>query len=148
VYAFPTEGQWIAVTIDQNSGLFWATGGFGQPGSGGGSPLWTLAEWLTVFDSGFGEAEMLRVSVGVGSSNQGQLGYFDDVLISHRFGDGYSASHDFEAEPQLPSALGWGLFSLTILLLAGGSLLLRASAIDDQGGTLLVGLASRGSRSA
>ena len=92
------------------------------------APLRTLAEWLTVFDAGFAAADMVRVSVGVGSYNQGQLGYFDDVLISHSFGGGYSATYDFEVAPPVPTASEWGVACMMIVLLASGSMLLRPTA--------------------
>jgi hypothetical protein len=73
--------------------VFWWTGGFG-PGSGaGGPPLRTLNEWAAVFSSDFADSELFQVSIGVGSGNHGQIGYFDDVVIVH---DGYEAAYDFE----------------------------------------------------
>ncbi len=93
----PTSGVWTDVDIDFDSGLFWQNGGFGQTNSSGGPPLNTLEGWLAAFDAGFADASLIAVSMGVGSSNQGQIGYFDDVRIAHSFGSGYSASYDFQA---------------------------------------------------
>jgi hypothetical protein len=115
----PTPDVWASVTIDHDTGLFWATGGFGQPNTFGGPPHRTLAQWKTVFDSEFGDAELVRVSIGVGSYNQGQLGYVDQVSISHSLGGSYLASYDFEFQAMgIPTASEWGLITLVLLLLA------------------------------
>lgn len=92
---------WTDVAIDQNTGLFWGTGGFGQPNTAGGPPLQTLAQWAGTFDAGFADADLVLVSIGVGTFNPGQEGYFDDVTIDHSAGGGYSASYDFE--PLVPA---------------------------------------------
>jgi len=44
-----------------------------------------------VFSSDFADADLMMVSIGVGSFNQGQIGYFDDVEIVH---DTYQAAYD------------------------------------------------------
>jgi len=93
----PASDAWTGVDIDFNHGLFWQNGGFGQANSAGGPPLNTLDGWLSAFDSGFGGADLVSVAMGVGTYNQGQNDYFDNVQISHSFGTGYSASYDFEA---------------------------------------------------
>jgi hypothetical protein len=90
----PPLDAWTPVAIDDTTGLFWWTGGFGQPNTAGGPPLRTLAQWAGVFSSDFADSELVQVSIGVGSSNQGQVGYFDSVRISH--GGGYDAWYDFE----------------------------------------------------
>lgn len=94
----PPLDEWTDVTIDQDTGVFWTSGGFGQSNSFGGPPLRTLAEWSSVFDADFPDAELVRVSVGVGSYNQGQAGYFDNVQISHQ---AFSESYDFDFEGQV-----------------------------------------------
>jgi hypothetical protein len=104
----PTD-EWRDVAIDGDSGLFWWTGGFGQPNGAGGPPLRTLNDWLNVpstdcirqppdkcFSSDFDDAYVVMVSIGVGTFNQGQIGYFDDVQITHQFGDGFDEWYDFE----------------------------------------------------
>lgn len=93
---------WTQVDIDQGNGLLWWTGGFGQPNSAGGPPINTLSDWLTLFSSDFGDATLIEVSLGVGTFNQGQIGYFDDVQISHNFAGGFSESFDFGPAPALP----------------------------------------------
>jgi hypothetical protein len=93
----PTD-QWADVAIDGDNGLFWWTGGFGQPSGVGGPPLRTLNEWLSSggFSSDFDDAHVVMVSIGVGTYNQGQIGYFDDVQISHDFDGGLDKWYDFE----------------------------------------------------
>ncbi|QDU72893.1 hypothetical protein [Mucisphaera calidilacus] len=110
--AVPT-GDWQTVNIDADNGLFWGTGGFGTPNGGGGPPLWTLNQWLNAANTDALSAELLQVSIGVGTYNQGMLTYFDDVSIRH---DGYSASYDFE--PNIiptPAAFGAGILGLMAL---------------------------------
>ena len=92
----PTTDAWTTVTIDENTGLFWTTGGFGFANTAGGPPIKTLAGWLAESSSDFGDATLFRVSVGVGSFNQGQIGYFDEVIIA---GTNANASYDFEPGP-------------------------------------------------
>jgi PEP-CTERM motif-containing protein len=91
---------WTDVAIDFTHGLFWNNGGFGQPNSAGGPPFNTLSNWLSLFDStsggAFSDAEMLALTVGIGSYTPDQIGYFDAVQLSNRT-TGYSASYDFEA---------------------------------------------------
>lgn len=50
----------------------------------------TLQGWEAAFNSNFDNAEIVLVSVGVGTYNQGQIGYFDDVEISHTYGGGFA----------------------------------------------------------
>ena len=92
--AVPTD-DWRTVNIDFTNGLFWQTGGFGQSNSFGGPPLNTLEGWLSTFDADFANASIVGVSVGVGTFNQGQTGYFDNVVINS--GD-FSNTYDFEGE--------------------------------------------------
>lgn len=93
----PASNVWSHVDIDYTHGLFWQTGGFGQANSAGGPPLKTLEDWLTAFDGGFGQADLVSVTMGLGSYNPGVTGYFDNVSISNSFGNGYSRTYDFEA---------------------------------------------------
>lgn len=119
--AVPTD-VWTTVTVDANSGLFWWTGGFGQPNTAGGPPLQTLAQWAASFSSDFGDAQLVLVSIGVGTFNQGQIGYFDNVSISHGFGPGFAEIYDFEPPAPVPAVSEWGLLILTILGLVAGTL--------------------------
>ena len=110
----PTDG-WITAEITSTTGLFWWDGGFGQPNSFGGPPLRTLSDWTLVFDSDFVGAELLALSVGVGTYNQGQTGYFDDVSIAYT---GYDESYDFEPIPE-PSTAWMVLVGLVGLFMCG-----------------------------
>jgi hypothetical protein len=94
----PLLDTWVDVEIDGDNGIFWWTGGFGQANSAGGPPYRTLAEWLDVFSPSpdFAGAHLTLVSIGVGSVNPGQIGYFDEVEITHGFDGGYQAHYDFE----------------------------------------------------
>lgn len=92
----PPVDTWTTVNINQNSGLFWTTGGFGAPNTAGGPPIKTLGQWLSALTPDFGDAFLTKVSIGVGSFNQGQIGYFDDVRIS---GTNADATYDFDPAP-------------------------------------------------
>lgn len=111
--AVPTDA-WQTVTIgsttggggDDATGGWWWTGGFEVPNSFGGPPLKSLEEWASVFsaaDADFAAARVVSVAVGVGTFNQGQDGYFDEVT----FGviGGTSTTWDFEVIPEPASAL-------------------------------------------
>ncbi len=95
---------WMDVAIDFDSGLFWQNGGFGQANSAGGPPLKTLQQWLDAFDDGFADADLVQVSVGLGTYNPSQTGYFDKVAIAHTYGDGFNKTYDFETVPE-PASL-------------------------------------------
>lgn len=104
----PTPDVWATENIDANTGLFSWTGGFGQPNTVAGPPLRTLNEWAGVLDANFQDATLFDISVGVGTFNQGQDGYFDLVSITR---DGVNTTWDFEAvpEPASMTLLGLGL---------------------------------------
>lgn len=87
----PTDA-WTAVAIDQNtgsgsdaSGGWWWNGGFEIGSGAGGPPLRSLAEWAAAFAAAdpndFGTAQVIGLSVGVGTYNQSQNDYFDNVSI-------------------------------------------------------------------
>lgn len=122
----PATGVWTDVNIDFSNGLFWQNGGFGQVSTSGGPPLLTLSGWLNTFDPAFADASLLSVGMGVGTYNPGQIGYFDDVRISHGSGQGYSASYNFEvaAGNVVPEP---GTLALVALALAGAAVSRRKS---------------------
>jgi hypothetical protein len=126
----PTPDVWTLASIDENTGVFWATGGFGQASSAGGPPYRTLAEWKTVFASEFGDAEMTQIAIGVGTYNQGQEGYIDQVEISHSSGGGYSGSFDFDMVPPVPMSSPWGVALMASVLLMTGWFALRGQRLS------------------
>lgn len=112
-------GDWTDVQIDLDNGLFWQTGGFGEAFDQ--SKLLTLGNWLTEFDADFLDAEMLYLSVGVGSFNQGQDGYFDGVNLAYQTVGAaeFDKTYDFEtARTAVPEPGTLGLLGLGILGLA------------------------------
>ncbi len=113
--AVPTD-DWTTVSIDGDTGLFWSTGGFGQPNTAGGPPLLTLNQWLGTFDSEFMAAELVSVSVGVGTFNQGQTGYFDNVTIGT---DAGSMNYNFEVGAVVPEPSTFALLGIGSLALIG-----------------------------
>jgi len=96
VVTAPLPNTWTAVVIDSTTGVFWTSGGFGLANGAGGPPFYTLAGVLAAASSDFADSDLVMVSVGVGTYNQGQIGYFDAVKISHSYSAGYSAYYDFE----------------------------------------------------
>lgn len=102
-YVNPTPDTWTTSNIDLNNGKFWWSGGFNVATSSAGPPYRTLQEWIATLgtaSSDFSGALLVRASVGVGSYNPNQKGYFDAVTIS---GTSADASYDFELAPQYGS---------------------------------------------
>jgi len=85
--------SWQTIVIDETTGQGdgdnvggWSwSGGFEIGGAPGGPPLRSLSEWATAFAAAdatdFANASVIGISVGVGTFNQGQTGYFDAVGI-------------------------------------------------------------------
>ncbi|MGY6634241.1 MAG: PEP-CTERM sorting domain-containing protein [Alkalilacustris sp.] len=87
-------GEWLDYDIGFESGLFWATGGFGEPSGAGGPPLRTLAGWLDAFNADFDDAVLFTVAIGVGTNNLNLVSYVDNVTIA---GTALDGTFDFEA---------------------------------------------------
>lgn len=110
----PPTDTWTDVTIDGNTGSgdgpgvggFWWTGGFGQPNGFAGPPYQSLNEWSAAFNADFNGAIAVVLSIGVGSYNQDQVGYFDRVRLAAL---GSEIIWDFEAPvPCEPDPLSQG----------------------------------------
>ncbi|EDY83209.1 hypothetical protein VDG1235_2833 [Verrucomicrobiia bacterium DG1235] len=122
----PTPDVWTNVVIDENTGSgvdttagWWWTGGFEILSSSGGNPYRSLSEWADAFASSdgtdFANAHVVGLAVGVGTYNQGQLGYVDDIRIDT---GSINKTYDFEtaAVPDSGSMIGLLMFSLTALI--------------------------------
>ncbi|MEM9346551.1 MAG: PEP-CTERM sorting domain-containing protein [Planctomycetota bacterium] len=121
----PPTDAWQSVLIDANTGGgddpstggWWWTGGFEIGSSGGGTPIKSLSEWAADFEAAdpvdFSNARVTSVSIGVGTFNQGQIGYFDNVSIQNTLLD---ATYDF----QIPEPT-----SLALLTIGGLTMLRR-----------------------
>ncbi len=95
----PVTGTWFREDLDADTGGWWVTGGFGEPNGAGGCgtvPCPTLRDWYNTLSIDFPDASLVAVSVGVGSVNPGQIGYFDNVTIA---GTSADATYDFEPGP-------------------------------------------------
>lgn len=101
----PTD-DWLSASADGNSGIFWSTGIYDQANQAGG-PGQTLDQWFTQFGDDFLDASIIAISVGVGSFNQGQTAYFDNVQYSNLVSGGrLDLAYDFEVAPvPVPAAL-------------------------------------------
>jgi hypothetical protein len=67
---------------------------------------------------------MVQVAIGVGSYNQGQQGYVDQVVIAHNSGAGYAGVFDFDLAP-VPVFSPWGVVIMVSCLLIAGATALR-----------------------
>ncbi|MFM2357963.1 MAG: hypothetical protein RJA61_700 [Candidatus Parcubacteria bacterium] len=114
----PPTGGWQHLSIisttgtgDDSTGGWWWNGGFDQPSGSGGVPIKSLSEWTTLFasDPDFTTARVVGIGVGLGSFNNNQVGYFDNVFIEAPIApfnnaptNGFSAVYDFESAPVIP----------------------------------------------
>jgi hypothetical protein len=101
----PTD-QWLTGTADGDEGIFWHTGIYGDPNQAGGLGK-TMGEWLQQFSS-LSDAVIIGISVGVGTFNQGQTGYFDDVVFAN---GNINLSADFEVASEIPVPAAFPLFA-------------------------------------
>lgn len=101
----PAVDTWTRSEVDLNNGYWWISGGFGVENGGGGCQYTsgslrdangrcpTLARWMTILSPDFAQANLVGVSIGLGSNNPSQIGYFDDVSIDGTLAD---ATYDFD----------------------------------------------------
>ncbi len=97
------DDTWVTETISLTDGRFWNSGMFGIGSSFAGPPNKTLSEWLAAFaladPSGFAEATLVGLSVGLGSFNPSETGYTDNVVIAGTLLD---KSYNFEIASPVP----------------------------------------------
>ncbi|WP_425403784.1 VPLPA-CTERM sorting domain-containing protein [Hwanghaeella sp.] len=104
-----TPDQWLTALITGDSGVFWHTGIYGAPGIAGfGGDGRTLEDWDDFFGGDLLSATIIGISIGVGSFNQGQTAYVDDV----QFTSG-NIDLNFDFEPTVVPLPGAALFLLT-----------------------------------
>ncbi len=116
----PPTGAWQSIVIDTNtgsgettSGGWWWTGGFGQGNTAGGPPIRSMGEWNALFNNDFNDALVVGLSIGIGTYNQSNIGYFDNVS----YGTGSAMPTTFNFEPN--SVPEPGTMALLVLSLAG-----------------------------
>ena len=97
----PPTGDWSTYTVNLDNGLLWSNGGFGTSNSagGGGPSNKTLSEWESTLDPAFLDAHLVALTIGVGTYNLGQVGYFDKVVLSGTTADN---TYDFRQSPFPP----------------------------------------------
>jgi hypothetical protein len=114
---------WQSVSINSSTGAggdstggWWWDGGFNIANGAGGPPIRSLSEWVTAFQASdatdFANAHIVALSMGVGTYNQGQIDYFDNLSIRSTAGN-VDAVYNFEVpEPATMCLLGLGALSL------------------------------------
>jgi hypothetical protein len=120
----PTPNQWNTQTINATS-EFWATDkhgtGFGLstvPGGGSYATNKTLAGWIASITgasniAAFNNATLTTVGIGMGTYNQGQVGYVDSLTVSGTSLGSGSRTYDFQPaavpEPSTLAIAGLGV---------------------------------------
>lgn len=112
----PPQGEWVTSTITATSGLMWNTSMFGVPSSAGGPPNRTLTDWINASDPAFLSAQLVGISIGIGTYNPSETGYVDNVRI---VGTSLDGAYDFEAAPAVPVPASLPLLVMGALSLAG-----------------------------
>lgn len=105
-------GEWIDYSVDFTNGLLWSTGGFGVTNSAGGPPLRTLNDWLGTLNPDFGDANLISISLGLGTYTPDQIGYVDNVSVNA--GD-YAKTFDFEVATEVPAPASLPLLLIGLL---------------------------------
>ncbi len=100
----PPVDTWTNVTINSGSGTFWHNGILGEDSQGANVAAGkTLDGWASELGDAFLELQIIGLSVGVGSYNQGMTAYFDGVFF---YGNDHELLYDFEVSVvPLPAAL-------------------------------------------
>lgn len=117
----PPTGDWQSISINQGTGSgndslggWWWTGGFNVGSSFAGPPYKSLGEWASVLAAAdptdFAGALVTAISVGVGSNNPGQVGYFD--AVSYAIGTQEMVTYNFELAAAVPEPLTLFVWSL------------------------------------
>ena len=118
-----TSNVWQSVSINSSTGAggdstggWWWDGGFGIASGAAGPPIRSLSEWVTAFQASdptnFANAHIVTLSMGVGTYNQGQIDYFDNISIKSMAGS-VDAVYNFEVpEPATICLLGFGIVGL------------------------------------
>lgn len=111
----PVADAWKLEEISGTDGYFWVDGMYTVLNQAGG-PGYTISDWASSFGS-LVNAVIVGISVGIGTYNQGQIAYFDDV----RFNSGSTnLAYDFEAAViPVPAALPLLAGGLGVLGFAG-----------------------------
>lgn len=119
----PTDA-WQSVSINSATGAssdasggWWWTGGFEIANSSGGPPLRSLGEWVAALQASdsldFSTSQVTALTLGVGTFNQGQIGYVDSLSIAHSGGFNTTYNFSVSAVPEPASAaFGFGLLAL------------------------------------